>query len=117
MRWLKWTAAVAIILFGILYSGWMFVRQIPVSVGFSVRAEFKEFPKNDRGLEEWLAAQPGVVKVATARDVGAIRIYWIMSRKIYEGPPIPDPRTEFDRIGYRGLIKYDGRWSDSKPAD
>lgn len=90
---------------------WFILTKMKPSVSNAFRAEFKEMPADDIALENWIAAQPGVIKVGCDRDESAIRIYWIMSQDLWLDPP-PDIRLEFERFGYRGLLNYDGNWHD-----
>jgi hypothetical protein len=113
MRWFKWTFVFAMIAAVVAVSGWLILRNVSVSVGYGVRAEFEEFPVDDKPLVEWLASQKGVVKAVSSRETGAIRVYWIMTQRFQSESPVPDLRQEFERFGYRRLISYDGNWFDN----
>jgi hypothetical protein len=91
----------------------MLLLQVKASIVYSVRAEFTELPADDKALENWLAAQPGVVKAMCDRDPGAIRVYWIMVQDMRRKPPAPDLHQAFEEFGYRGLIHYNAHWTDN----
>jgi hypothetical protein len=113
MRWLRWLFVVAFVVTAIAVPGWLLLSQVKICVGYGIRAGFTQFPRDDEALETWLAAQPGVVRVASCRDNGAIRVYWIMVRDVSGNPPAPDVRQAFERFGYRGLTSYDDNWTDN----
>jgi hypothetical protein len=109
----RWPVAILVFFASLAAIGWCLFLQVKVSVGYAVRAEFTQLPADDKALESWLAAQPGVVKVTTNRDPGAIRVYWVMVQDVWKNPPVPDLRQVFEEFGYRELTDYDPHWTDS----
>lgn len=105
---------------GLVVAGWLALRQIPASFGYGIRVEFDTLPANDKPLEEWMKAQPGVVEhtVHVARNGNSVGMLWIMTQSIGpRGPPVPDFRTAFERFGYKGPgpIHYDWRGDNDWP--
>jgi len=110
MRYRLRTLLIAIAVVGVLLAvGLRAARSIKPSIIYELRAEFAEMPSDDIAFEEWLRTQPGVIPRPSYvdREANAIRITWIMSRDLTGHPPIPDFRNNFDRLGYKGLKRYD----------
>jgi hypothetical protein len=104
LRLLKYTIYITLILLVLGLPCWIYLHQVKISFLYEAKAEFIELPTDDKALEEWLLAQPGVVKASSQRENKAIRIYWIMNQNSLGNPPTPDLRAEFDQLGYRELV-------------
>ena len=87
-------------------------KSVKISVGYGNRAQFAEYPPDDSALELWINEQPGCFKAGIDRDPDAIRVYWIMSRDLFGNPQPPEIKSQFERLGYRGLINFDPDWLD-----
>ncbi|MBI2804691.1 MAG: hypothetical protein HYX68_06865 [Planctomycetes bacterium] len=74
---------------------------------YSVSAEFRELPADDKELKRWLHEQHGVYICLVSRTGKRIQIVWGHSQTRFSDPVTPDLRKEFDRLGYHGLIAYE----------
>ena len=113
MRYKPFLIAFALIA-AILAGGWACLKFLPASLGYTVEAEFADFPPDDTALEEWLRRQPGVVKAFVGQregEPGVLVIDVLMVRNGWGDPPFPDLETKCDELGYHGRA---GRFRDSK---
>jgi hypothetical protein len=69
----------------------MICGRLHVSRGYCVRAHFTVMPSDDRPLENWLKAQPGVVShtVHAGRKDDDLHVMFIMSQTVTGNPPFP----------------------------
>ncbi|MBX9626295.1 MAG: hypothetical protein K2X82_21025 [Gemmataceae bacterium] len=103
MRTARRVAVVLLVLGGAAAAGVYGLRQLPASISYQVTAEFDALPPTDEPLEEWLRAQPGVVKAFANRRGQTVEVIWIMTQSAGPRlPPTPDVAVEFERLGYRG---------------
>lgn len=125
MRVPKGLLIAAVVVTVILIAAWLALRQLPVSFGYGIRAEFEHLPENDKPFEEWMKSQPGVVErtVHVSRHGGSVGVMWIMVQTAGpREPPVPDFRAAFERFGYKDLrgIRYDwhgdGDWPNQKES-
>lgn len=112
MRIVKYLAVGVAVLLVLLLARQLALQKVRASFSYGVRAEFREVPPEDKELEQWLASQPGVVRVGVGRDGKVIQVVWIMVQNLRGSPSAPDIRSEFERLGYRGLVDYNGDWVD-----
>jgi hypothetical protein len=108
-RSLLLTSIVALGAFVLLLAVWfhllpLFLPYIPMD--YVVEAEFQELPPDDKELEEWLFAQPGVYIGFVERDNRRIVAVWGNCRTSYYDPVTPNLRDEFEKFGYKGIISY-----------
>jgi hypothetical protein len=76
---------------------------------YIVRAEFEELPDSDAALEKWLFNQPGVYIGFVHREGNTLSLVWGNSRTHYWNSVTPNVQAEFERFGYKGLIRYQER--------
>ena len=76
---------------------------LPLSVGHGLEIEFDELPHSDSDLEDWLLAQPGVVRVAIMRDNKVLVVNYILAHNLGEDwPPLPKILEQCALLGYTG---------------
>jgi len=87
-------------------------RSFPVSTGVSycVTAEFSELPDDDTALENWLHDYPGMLGMGVKRNGTTVEVIWgtsgALAEKLGDRPTL-DLRAEFERLGYKGLIRFE----------
>ena len=78
-------------------------RYIKPSISYAFAAEFTELPADDDALTEWFRSQPGVIRAYINREQQTIKINLMISRDLFGHPPIPEPESQWERLGYKGL--------------
>ena len=71
-----------------------------------VEADFQELPPDDHELDQWLRTQPGVNVYHVGRDGNKLTLDWVNVNSYPWGGVTPNVRKEFERFGYKGLLKY-----------
>lgn len=115
---LKSLIILACVLALLCLAAWAGLKSIPFSAGYSLEAEFDEFPPNDLALEEWLSSQPGIAKVLIGQRDGEPRtlVVWITMGRNGWGPQLPDLDSKCDELGYKGR-KNGFRHSEGRDSD
>lgn len=82
---------------------------------YCLRADFAHLPADDKRLEQWLKAQPGVVAhtVHLKRESGSLRAWFIMTQNLRGSPPVPDLSHACDSLGYTPWSEWTSDRSDS----
>jgi hypothetical protein len=95
-------------LFG-LYLLFLFVVTfyVPTRWDYTVQAEFRELPPDDKGLEQWLLEQPGVDGGSVHRDGKRVVATWGNNRVYVWHPSTLNLRDEFEEFGYKEVVSYD----------
>jgi hypothetical protein len=102
----------------LLSGGWFAARNAALlrpgapspSFSYCVSADCTELPPDDKALHRWLRAYPNVQAIGVRRNGKSIEIIWGTSGNWAEqlgDRPIADLRAEFDRLGYKGVTRFD----------
>jgi hypothetical protein len=98
-KYLVVLAAVAVAVGG---ASWVIVRALragdDAAFVYHVRAAYAGLPADDRALEAWLRAQPGVRNVAVGREANVLVVTY---ERAAADPPL-GLLAECDRLGYTG---------------
>ena len=93
----------------VLAGAWYGLHFISADFLYVVEAEFAEVPPDDRELEEWVRAQPGVWKVFTDRRPSGPLTRLVVTigttRNGWGAPAFPDLNGRCVVLGYRGQVR------------
>jgi hypothetical protein len=102
-----WRRLMIVALFSLPFvSCYLALRQdVYVSIVTCFDARFETMPPGDEALEQWLRAQPGVVKHTIwinrlGEDKKTLEVSFIRSQNMAGHPPIPDLDTKCAELGY-----------------
>jgi hypothetical protein len=103
----KWLIALAASLF--LLGACLYTLPFMLGARFFVSrvAEFDRMPADDKLLESWLLAQPGVAReqLTICRDGRKLFILFGIDRTFRGQPPLPDLDEACRRLGYSGKTR------------
>jgi hypothetical protein len=85
------------------------VLRLPFSRCYIVTATFAENPPSDIELCRWLAQQPGVRNCEVSTGQGFTAVLWDITRPLASPNPGFDLRYQFEKLGYKGLSRYEQR--------
>ena len=85
---------------------WLYLKWVHISWGCGVRVQFADLPADDKEIESWLRAQPGVVDrtVFVGREGNVVQVLCIHVRDGLGNPPKPDILGAFERFGYKVAV-------------
>jgi hypothetical protein len=109
----KWDVAVALLI--AVFAAWYFCfHLIQVGHQYLKHTSYKKMPADDKALETWLKAQPGVLThtVVIKRMPSDIVVGVMMEQNLAGEPPLPDLSKACEQLGYSPYCEWmdDPRW-------
>lgn len=109
----KWGVAVALLITA--FAAWyLCFHVIRVAHHYRMHANYRHMPADDKALETWLKAQPGVVThtVVIKRRPNDIAAWVMVDQHLSGEPPLPDLSNACEQLGYSPYCE----WTDDPTA-